>query len=229
MSEGTDGAAADRELLERIRAAPVLAGPLLTFDPDRAPGAPGPLFAAWLDRALADGVPEPQIMTLSTAAADGTPSARVLMLRGVDSADCAVVFAGDRRSGKGRDLAANPVAAVSWYWPAHGRQIRMTGPVDALDAGTARRDYLGRSPASRAAGLAGVTSAPLGSLAEYARERRAAQERVAAEPDAVPEGHTVYRLRARQAEFWQADPERGHLRLHYTRDGDGWTRTLLWP
>jgi pyridoxamine 5'-phosphate oxidase len=229
MTDGTDGAAADRALLERIRAAPVLAGPLPEFDPARAPGAPGPLFAAWLDRALADRVPEPQIMTLSTADADGRPSARVLMLRGVDSADCAVVFAGDSRSGKGRDLAANPVAAVSWYWPAHGRQVRMAGPVDTLDAGTARRDYLGRSPASRAAGLTGRTSAPLGSLDAYARERRAAEALVAAEPDTVPEGHTVYRLRAREAEFWQADPARGHRRLRYTREGGGWTHTLLWP
>ncbi|WP_333767906.1 pyridoxine/pyridoxamine 5'-phosphate oxidase [Streptomyces sp. IBSBF 2435] len=222
-------AAADRALLDRIRAAPVLAGPLPHFDPDTAPAAPGPLFADWLDRALADGVPEPQIVTLSTAAADGTPSARVLLLRGLDSADCGFVFAGDSGSGKGQDLAARPVAALTWYWPAHGRQIRMAGPVDVLGEEATRRDYLGRSPAARIAGFTGRTSAPLDGPGEYEREHRAAEALVAAEPSRVPATHTVYRLRAREAEFFQADPARWHLRLRYTRDGDGWTRTLLWP
>lgn len=222
-------AAADRELLARIRAAPVLAGPLPRFDPDTAPDAPGPLFAGWLDRALTEGVPEPQVVTLGTAAADGTPSARVLILRGIDTADCAFVFAGDRASGKGRDLAARPFANLTWYWPAHGRQIRIAGPVDVLGADATRQDFLGRSPAARAAAFTGQVSAPLGAVEQYAPEYRAAEARVAAEPDRVPAGHTVYRLRAREAEFFQADPTRFHLRLRYTREGDRWTRTLLWP
>lgn len=223
------GTAADRALLARIRAAPVLAGPLPGFDPDTAPDAPGPLFAGWLDRALADGVVEPQVMTLSTVAADGTPSARVLMLRGVDRADCAVVFAGDRGSRKGQDLAARPVAALTWYWPEHGRQIRMAGPVDVLGVEATRQDFLGRSPASRAAALTGRIGTPLRGADEYAHERRAAEARLAAEPGLVPDAHAVYRLRAREAEFFQADPARFHLRLRYTRRDDGWTRTLLWP
>ncbi|MFI0901002.1 pyridoxal 5'-phosphate synthase [Streptomyces sp. NPDC020983] len=231
-SGGTGAADADRALLGRIRAAPVLAGPLPRFDPEQAPAAPGPLLAGWLDRALADGLPEPHVMTLSTATPGGTPSARVLMLRGVDSAGCAVVFAGDARSGKGRDLAANPLAAATFYWPAHGRQIRLAGPVAVLDAEAAWRDFLGRSPASRAAAFTGTVSAPLGSPQEYARERLAAEALVSAEPDRVPEWHTVYRLRADEAEFFQADPDRGHLRLRYTRQAraeGGWSRTLLWP
>ncbi|WP_327292593.1 pyridoxine/pyridoxamine 5'-phosphate oxidase [Streptomyces sp. NBC_01198] len=228
---GTAGgsAAADRALLARIRAAPVLAGPLPPFDPDRAPETPGPLFADWLGLALADDVPEPQIMTLSTAAADGTPSARVLMLRGVDSADCAFVFAGDSGSGKGQDLAVRPVAALTWYWPAHGRQIRVAGPVDVLGEEVTRRDFLGRSPASRAAAFTGRISTPLAGAEQYEREQRAAEALVAAEPEQVPAGHTVYRLRARTAEFFQGDPSRFHLRLRYTREGGGWSRTLLWP
>ncbi|MFJ2633659.1 pyridoxal 5'-phosphate synthase [Streptomyces sp. NPDC087422] len=234
----------DAALLARLRAAPVLAGPLPEFDPDDAPDTPGPLFATWLELALSDALPEPHVMTLATVGADGTPSARVLMLRGVDTADCAVDFASDAVSRKGRDLAAHPVAALTWYWPAHGRQIRMTGPVDVLDEETARRDFLGRSPASRAAGFTGRMSGPLTGAMEYERARAAADALVAAEPERIPEGHTVYRLRAQEAEFFQADPGRFHVRLRYTRsgqagegrdgrgDGDtdgGWTRTLLWP
>lgn len=228
----------DRDLLARMRAAPVLAGSLPEFDPDDAPDAPGPLFVSWMDRALAEGVPEPHVMTLGTASADGTPSARVLLLRGVDSAGCAFDFASDAAGRKGRDLAANPRAALTWYWPAHGRQIRMSGPVDVLDAATARQDFLGRSPAARAAGFTGRISEPLSGPMEYERARAAADALVAAEPERVPEGHTVYRLRAREAEFFAADPGRFHVRVRYTRTGDGpgtedrgtgWTRTLLWP
>ncbi|SEN73074.1 pyridoxine/pyridoxamine 5'-phosphate oxidase [Actinacidiphila rubida] len=226
---GRDTAADDEALLARMRAAPVLAGPLPRFAPEDAPNTPGPLFARWLDRALAEGVPEPHVVTLSTASRDGVPSARVLMLRGVDTADCACLFASDAESPKGRDLAANPRAALTWYWPAHGRQIRMTGTVGTLGEDAARRDYLGRSAASRAAGFTGRTSLPLSGPGEYDRARRAAQDLIAAEPGRVPDGHTLYRLRAQEAEFFQADPARFHLRVRYTRSGDGWTRTLLWP
>ncbi|MBY8882345.1 pyridoxine/pyridoxamine 5'-phosphate oxidase [Actinacidiphila acidipaludis] len=225
------GESEDEALLARLRAAPVLAGPLPRFAPEDAPAAPGPLFARWLDRALTDGVPEPQVMTLSTAAADGAPSARVLILRGVDIADCACLFASDAGSPKGEDLAANPRAALTWYWPAQGRQIRMAGPVTALGADAARADFLGRSPASRTAGFTGRTSRPLGGPGEYDRAWRAAQSLVAGEPGRVPDGHTVYRLRAQEAEFFQADPGRFHVRVRYTRSpsGPGWDRTLLWP
>lgn len=240
-SGGADAAVpgGDAGLLARMRAAPVLAGPLPHFDPARAPAAPGPLFARWLDAALADGVAEPHVMTLSTVAADGTPSARVLMLRGVDSADCAVLFASDAGSRKGRDLSERPLAALTWYWPAHGRQIRMAGPVSTADERATRQDFLGRSPASRAAGFTGRMSAPLAGAGEYARARQEAEALVAAEPDRVPDGHRLYRLRAGEVEFFQADSGGRHLRLRYTREGDpgggsgdggaGWQRTLLWP
>jgi len=229
--DSTRGAAArdDEALLARVRAAPVLAGPLPEFDPGAAPDAPGPLFAQWLDRALTEAVPEPQLMTLSTAGADGAPSARVLMLRGIDTADCGYDFATDSRSPKGRDLAANPRAALTWYWPAHGRQIRMAGPVTVLGEDASRRDFLGRGETSRAAAFAGLTSAPLAGREEYDRALRAARELVAAEPERVPATHTLYRLRTWQAEFWQGDPARFHLRLRYERTGDGWIRDLLWP
>ncbi|MDX6354461.1 MAG: pyridoxamine 5-phosphate oxidase [Streptomyces sp.] len=229
MSGSTQGAPDDEALLARMRAAPVLAGPLPEFDPDAAPDTPGPLFAEWLDRALAERVAEPQLMTLSTAGADGAPSARVLLLRGIDTAGCAYDFATDSRSPKGRDLAGNPRAALTWYWPAHGRQIRMTGPVTVLGEEAARRDYLGRGETARAAGFAGLTSAPLTGPEEYDRALRAARELVAAEPDRVPPTHTLYRLRAHQAEFWQGNPGQFHLRLRYERSGDEWTRNLLWP
>lgn len=224
-----DAVPGDGELLARLRAAPVLAGPLPEFDPAVAPQAPGPLFAAWLTDALDGGVPEPQIMTLSTAGAAGGPSARVLILRGLDTAECAFVFASDARSRKGRDLAADPRAALTWYWPAHGRQIRMAGPVTVLGEDAARRDFLGRSEAARAAAFTGTVSEPLAGTEEYDRAFRAARALVAAEPDRVPDTHTVYRLRAQEAEFFQGRASPFHTRVRYVRDGGTWTRSLLWP
>ncbi|MFD3457595.1 pyridoxal 5'-phosphate synthase [Streptomyces sp. NPDC058691] len=228
---GQDPVTAD-SLRERMRSAPVLAGPLPGFDPATAGPAPGPVFARWLARALDDGVPEPHVMTLATAGADGRPSARVLMLRGVDIEGCAFDFASEAASRKGRDLAERPYACLSWYWPAHGRQVRMAGAVRTLDRDTARRDFLGRREASRAAGFTGLMSAPLDGRAAYEHARRRAAGHVAAAPEDVPEGHTVYRLVADEAEFWQADPAGGHVRLRYLRDPaapEGWTRGLLWP
>ncbi|MDX3097035.1 pyridoxamine 5'-phosphate oxidase family protein [Streptomyces sp. ME01-24h] len=221
-------------LRERMRSAPVLAGPLPAFDPATAGPEPGPLFARWLAYALDDGVPEPHAMTLSTADADGRPSARVLMLRGVDLGLPAFGFASDAASRKGRDLADRPHAALSWYWPRHGRQIRVTGPVEALDRSAARRDFLGRREVSRVAGFTGVMSAPLEGRPAYEEARRRAAGHVAAHPDDVPRGHTVYRLVADEVEFWQAAPAQDHVRLLYTRDPaapapGGWTRGLLWP
>jgi pyridoxamine 5'-phosphate oxidase len=72
-------------------------------------------------------------------------------------------------------------------------------------------------------------SAPLSGPQEYEEARDAARRLVADEPERVPGTHTLYRLRADEAEFWQADPARFHLRLRYERAGDGWTRGLLWP
>jgi pyridoxamine 5'-phosphate oxidase len=223
-------------LRERLRRTPALAGPLPEFDPRQAPPEPGPLFAHWLADALDDAVPEPHVMTLSTADAAGRPSSRVLMLRGfqLDAGRLDFVFATEAASRKGRELTANPYAALNWYWPRHGRQIRATGRVTALDRRAAREDFLGRGEPSRISGFTGLMSAQLPGVdpyPEYQRARARAREIVTADPRAVPEGHTVYVLRADEAEFFQGDsgPDRFHRRLRYARDGERWTRGMLWP
>ncbi len=214
-----------------LRGAPPAATVLPDFDPESAGPAPGPLFADWLGRALDEGVAEPQVMTLSTVDAGGRPSSRVLILRGVELAgsDCAFRFASDAASRKGTDLAARPYAALNWYWPEQGRQIRARGPVGTLGERQTREDFLGRGEPSRQAGFTGRMSAPLSGRDAYERERAKAREIVAADPAAVPEGHTVYLLRAEEVEFFQLAADRFHRRLLYTREGARWTRGLLWP
>ncbi len=198
------------------------------FDPEAAPDAPVPLFLSWLDDAVQGGILGPQSMTLATANAAGQVSSRVLICQDVDEAG-RWYFASDADSGKGRDLAANPQAAASFYWPAQGRQIRISGPAAPAGPAASAADFRDRPPASRAAGLTGRQSQPLGSAAELDAAFRQAQAAVEADPDLVAPGWTLYELTAETVEFWQADPQRRHIRLEYRRDGGGWRRQLLWP
>jgi pyridoxamine 5'-phosphate oxidase len=218
-------------LRARLRGARGASETLPGFDPGRAGDAPGPLFADWLWQAFEDAVPEPQVMTLSTAGAGGRPSSRVLILRGLECEgdECAFRFATDARSRKGVDLAARPYAALNWYWPAQGRQIRAAGPVEVLGGQAAREDFLGRGEASRVAGFAGPMSAALPGPEAYESGRARAREIVADDPGAVPGDHTVYLLRAEEVEFFQLAADRFHRRLRFTREGARWAHGQLWP
>ncbi|MDI5962652.1 pyridoxal 5'-phosphate synthase [Streptomyces sp. SL13] len=215
----------------RLRHAPSAGVTLPDFDPDAAPAAPAPLVAEWLLRALDEHVPEPQVMTLGTVDAAGHASARVLLMRGLDDdADgCGFRFASDAASRKGRELTARPYASLTWYWPQQGRQIRAAGPVETLDAATARADFAHRGEASRVAAFTGTMSDPLDGPGQYARDRDRAARELAADPGAVPAGHTVYRLWATEVEFFQLAADRFHRRLRYTRTADRWERVQLWP
>jgi pyridoxamine 5'-phosphate oxidase len=210
-----------------VRILPVLARPLPRFVPDDAPERPIDLFVAWLREAAAAGVVEPHVMTLGTVDAEGLPDARVLLLREVDERGWH--FATDAISAKGRQLAAHPVACLVFYWPEQGRQVRVRGRVTALDREAGARDFLTRSPVSRAASLAGPQSGVLPTLSDLDRAVSAAEHRVAEAPDTVFERHTVYVVAPSSVEFWQGDPGRRHVRLRYREAGGSWTRDLLWP
>lgn len=113
MSPASDG------LREVLRQLPVLAGTSSTFDPASAPEDPVELFTAWFTHAVSAGVAEPQSMTVSTVDEYSRPSARVLILKDVDEAGWH--FAVSAVSRKGRELDANPVAALTFYWTQLGR------------------------------------------------------------------------------------------------------------
>jgi len=207
---------------------------LPSFDSDRAPAGPGQLFVDWLTDAVAADVVDPQVVTLSTVDADGSPDARVVVLRDVDVQAGGWMFAADADSPKGRQLAVRPEAALTAYWARQGRQIRIRGRVREESPQVSAAEFRTRSPASRLAALVGRQSEPLGSLAAYDEAAREAGALLEDAPDAVSPGHTVYWLLAREVEFWQGSADRRHIRLLYVRNGPtaaaaGWTRTLLWP
>jgi pyridoxamine 5'-phosphate oxidase len=218
---------ADDEIKRTLREVRVFEGDTPSFDPSRAPGHPAELFLDWLIEAIDAGVPEPHAMTLSTVDADGRPSSRVLILKGVD--DGRWRFATSRTSRKGRELAANPWAAANFHWKEQGRQVRLRGRV--MDAGPdeAMGDFLARPEASRIASTVGRQSEVLDDLAALDDALGEAQARVSDVPEAMPEHWAVYDLSPDEIEFWQADPDRKHVRLSYRLVEGRWERELLWP
>jgi len=205
----------------------VFAGELPAFDTERAPEQPGELFLSWLLAAIDAGVREPHAMTLATVDADGRPSTRVLILKGLT--DGQWQFASSRTSRKGRELERTPWAAANFYWGELGRQVRLRGRV--LDAGSreAARDFLARPPGSRAESLVGHQSETLTGRAELREAVAEARARIAGEPELVPEHWALFNLAPDEVEFWQADADRQHTRLLYTLVHGRWQRRLLWP
>ncbi|CAM5362341.1 pyridoxal 5'-phosphate synthase [Streptomyces violaceorubidus] len=150
------------------------------------------------------------------------------MLHGADADGWAFATHADSR--KGRHLAARPYAALTFYWPVLGRQVRLRGPVAVAPAEEARADLRARSAGALAAALTGRQSAELDSPDELARASEAAWERAEREPDAPVASWTLYRLRPDEVEFFQGEARRRHVRLSYRRaEKGGWDRRLLWP
>jgi pyridoxamine 5'-phosphate oxidase len=126
-----------------LRTLPDFPADLPTFDPGSAPQDPALLFKQWLDEALDAGEQQPHAFSLATvdaAAADGPkPSSRMLILKNID--DDGWHFATSRTSRKGRELAAAPRAAMNFYWPGLGRQVRLAGTVAELSADASSIDW----------------------------------------------------------------------------------------
>lgn len=213
---------------EVLRGLPVLKGAAPPFDPSAAPDGPVELFAEWLDTAVRAGVTEPHAMTVSTVDAVGRPDARVLILKDVDAAGWH--FAISTVSRKGADLAAHPVAALTFYWPALVRQVRVRGAVVADPAAVSRADFLARPAGSRAMALTRRQSQPFADTAELDRALEKGHHDLDLDPELVPDEWASRAVRPDSVEFWQGDPDRRHQRLRYDRAaGGGWTRTALWP
>ncbi len=215
------------ELADTLRGIPVFARLPLPFDTDALPTEPRSLFTTWITEALAAGAPEPHAMVLSTVDDQGRSDARTLILKDVDERGW--WFASSALSPKGTQLAKHASAALTFYWPTAGRQVRVRGLVGVADAEVSARDFLARAPGGRAEALVGHQSEPLRDRAELRAAFEAAKARVEADPGLVAPEWTRYVVQPNEVQFFQGDLERQHVRVRYQTGEDGWEHTLLWP
>uniref|UniRef100_A0AAU2V867 Pyridoxal 5'-phosphate synthase n=1 Tax=Streptomyces sp. NBC_00003 TaxID=2903608 RepID=A0AAU2V867_9ACTN len=213
-----------REFLHTLRVWDV---DLPRFDPDTAPATPLPLFQEWLMHAAGAGQAEPHTMSLATVDEEGRPDIRTLMLHDVD--DDGWHFASHSTSAKGRQLAARPVAALGFYWPSVGRQVRVRGTVTPAGQAASQADLHARSTGALAAALVGRMSEVLDEWRELEAASASAWERAHADPHTPVPTWTRYVLKPTEVEFFQGDARRRHVRLRYRREASVWTRELLWP
>jgi pyridoxamine 5'-phosphate oxidase len=196
------------------------------FDPSGAPDEPHELFLAWLTDAGRDLL-APHAVTLSTVDPDGAPDARVVILKDVDRAGFSIATSAD--SPKGEQLGKDARAALTFFWPGRGRQVRVRGNATAGDPDLSARDFRERSPDSRTEAFIGRQSQVLRDPAELRAAAREAADRLAEHPELVAQGWTRYLISPHTVEFWQARHDRRHVRLRYRRTDPTWTRELLWP
>lgn len=226
MSTDDDQQAAEPTIRQILRRAKTFPPEMPAFDPATVPEAPLDLFVEWLTAAVDGGVAQPQAMTLSTAASDGSVTARTLLLKDVDDA---LWFATSSLSPKGRQLNQNPKVALTLYWREQGRQVRVLGEASRGPRDVSAADFTARHPDSRAVAIALRQSSPIESAQDATARLDEAKKRIADDDSFAPDDWTAYRVAPTSVEFWQATTGRDQVRLRYDRTPEGWTRTSLWP
>ncbi|TAL78923.1 MAG: pyridoxamine 5'-phosphate oxidase [Burkholderiaceae bacterium] len=182
-------------------------------------------FSKWFDEAMHAGVPEPNTMTLATADANGRPSARIVLLKGLS--DEGITFFTNYDSRKGRDLAVNPQASLLFFWEPMERQVRIEGRVEKISAEKSDEYYKSRPLGSRIGAWASPQSQPI-THEELEKRNEELTRSLGTEP-ARPPYWGGYLLKPDYVEFWQGRPSRLHDRLAYTRNGSAWIQSRLAP
>lgn len=190
---------------------------------------PDPLkqFQVWFDDILKADIPEPNAMTLATATPDGTPSARMVLLKGLDEQGFA--FYSNFESRKGQELAANPKAALVFWWVELERQVRIEGRVERIDAEEADQYFHSRPLGSRLGAWASPQSQVISTRDILEQQLSQLESEYQNQPVPRPPHWGGYRVIPQVIEFWQGRPNRLHDRLRYTKQGEQWQIERLAP
>jgi pyridoxamine 5'-phosphate oxidase len=184
-------------------------------------------FNAWFEDAVRAELPMINAMTLATASGDSRPAARMVLLKGVDARG--FVFFTDYESRKAQELAANPRAALLFYWIELEREVRIEGTVEKTSAAESDAYFVSRPVASRLAAIASPQSAVIADRSMLDERYAQTEQRYGAAPPRPP-NWGGYRVVPDAIEFWQGRPNRLHDRLLYTKNSaGGWDIVRLAP
>jgi len=184
-------------------------------------------FKAWFGDAVAADVPLAEAAAVATAAPDGQPSVRMVLVKRFD--ERGFVFHTGYSSRKGRELAENPRAALLFYWHALGRQVRVEGPVERIARDESEAYFRTRPPGAQLGAAASRQSEVVGSREELDARHDELAARYRDEPVPLPENWGGFRLLPERYEFWQHRENRLHDRFRYRRDGGEWIVERLEP
>jgi pyridoxamine 5'-phosphate oxidase len=194
--------------------------------PDLVPD-PLEMFRRWLDDAVGAGLHEPNAMVVTTVSAEGSPSARMVLLKGLDEG---FVFYTNYDSRKGREIEANPALSLLFPWHDLQRQVRVEGTAARVSAKESRAYFASRPRESQIGAWASPQSQPVKSREELDVLYAAAERRFADVIEIpVPPQWGGLRVRPELVEFWQGRKGRMHDRLVYQREGERWVTSRLAP
>lgn len=184
------------------------------------------VFEAWYAEYARTSPEHPDAMTLASVGPDGRPSLRVVLLKGVVAGRFR--FFTNYESRKGRELEGNPHAALLFFWPALGRQVRVEGTVERVSAAESDEYFATRPRESQLSALVSPQSRPV-SRQELVRLREQAERQLGGAPVPRPAHWGGFALEPEQIELWVGDPARLHFRHLFTRAAAGWHYQLLAP